>query len=559
MSDVWECTEEDEAVMARFSDQLYRAEYHDFVAPHGNLRACVDDPTLDADDLRQAGAGELWEACALDYAPDWEQESNILAWGNLGSSSTRDRYDLRGHDGSQSLEEKFEDYFIAKEIHPRMDVLDQAAQRLAALWPRGKQRLKVASLDDAVCCFKDDTNFGYPRCNSDQAMNLHYYYLESVRIEERGFPLADVSDYPSIGTSRAQSTGYHRPGKSRALSMFCRAVSNHEKRVQIAGFTALRDLHEFVAWNGQRQVDIAMTRLLDEAPDVLKLSADFTRFDSTVPFEVLTRVYGVVSSWFEWNAQNLIRFVGEAMMRSGIYLPPTARNPSGYFHGGERRRGISSGSALTNWIGSLTNILVFNYAAIRDGGSVEKIHVNGDDAVVLFKGTTAARVSEILENDLGMIIKMDPAKNLVSKSHIKFLQMDHHCDFRLGALNVGLRPFLRVFNKMTGHERRRPTKRLGTRDEAPTRWKGTFNTYRWLQQMEPCWSNDMFPNFCEWQMSKDRYLEEALIAIIEGDPEVDLALSMLASDEGEGKFTVKSLRKSKVVAELCRQYGTSIS
>jgi hypothetical protein len=556
-SDQWVCSGRDELALAQFMRQLFAAEHHDFVAPLGPLRACVDDPAVDADDIRQMLAGELWEACELSSAPEWQQESELQQWRKLGSSSKADRYDLRGHDGQPSLEEKFERFFTPRNLRINLRALETAAEKVAKLWPIWRPRMKALSLETAVAITKDDTNYGFPRCDSDPA-NVYYYYLEADRIIQRGYPLADAMDYPCVGTSRTQSAGYHKTPKRRALSMYCKSLVYLENMVRKEAFDSLRNLPEFVAWNGQVAVDAFVTRLLDREPGLI-LSADFTDFDVSVPPQVTTWVFKILASWFGAEDQNLVRFIGEAFMRTGIYLPVTARNPSGYFHGDQRTGGVPSGSANTNLVDCLANLIVMHYGAIVTGGTVEQITVNGDDAVVVFKGTTANDVSQALEAQLGMIIKMDPSKNLVSDCHVKYLQMDHHKAGRNPAngLIEGWRPVERVLIKMTGHERRRPVKRLGLRTESPVKWSGFFNTFRWIQQMEPCSNSPLFGSQVCWFMGHDRCVEEAVIAISDGDPIVDLACAMLAHEDGDDKVSVEAFRKSKVVARICQEYGVS--
>jgi len=552
MSDVFECTDVDGCITDRFQAQLERGEAHDHVAPYGPLRVCVDDAAVDADDIRQQLAAELWEACELDNSQGYLRESERLQRLNLGSSSLRDRYAAIKLNGKRNLKEKFEAYFAVRDIHCHDASADYANQQVAKLWPKGRARLKPIPLDDAVCMFKPDTNFGFPRCTTDHEANFHYYYLESCRIQDRGFCLADASDYPCIATTRTQAAGYHEVANDRALSMYCRALCNGEKQYQRSGFDAFCELDEFVAWKGQTAVDIAITRLLDDAPGEV-LSVDFTQFDASVPFEVLRHVFGIMASWFTRESGAQIRFLAEAFMRTGIVLP------DGYRHGDERTGGIPSGSGWTNWVDSIANLWVWHYAVHRDRpstGRVLKALVNGDDGVLCFKGISSIpRLSEILFNDLGMLVKMDPAKNLISGEHVRFLQMDHHVSYRVEGLLRGVRPVNRILPKMTGFERRLPVKRLGLRDEPPTRWRGLFNTYRWLQQMEPARYHPNFDGFMLWHHEHDRELRGCLEAIARGDKVVTIACQMTGSSDGEEQLTLKGLRNSEVVKRLRKLCG----
>jgi len=548
--DPFVCAAEDVAMMSRFLGQLERGEHHDHVAPLGVLREVFSDPTLDPDVLRQVMVAELWNACALDKAQGWLHEAELLQREKLGTSSRRYPYSVRRPDGGISLKEKFERYFLPRAVKLNARSASYADQQVARLWSKGRARLKLEPLDNAVCLFKQDTNFGFPRCTTDQD-NLYFYYLESCRIVERGYPLADASDYPSIGTTRTQAAGFHQYAKDRALSMYCRAVSNLEKQIQVPLFRALRDLSPFSAWRGQIAVNAAVTALLDSRPgDVL--SVDFTSFDASVPFDVLTRIYAIVASWFTGESEPLVRFVAEAFMRSGIYLPDGQ-----YYHGTERTGGVPSGSGLTNLVGSLVNLWVFHYASHRDGGRVIHSQVNGDDGIFVFKDALIPRVSEILLDELGMLVKMDPAKNLVSGDQVRFLQMEHHRSHRVEGLLVGSRPVSRVLVKMTGMERRVPVKRLGLRVASPVRWRGIFNTFRWLQQMEACADHPHFEGFVLWYLDQDQQIGDVLNAIIRGDAVVYEACQMLSEgEEGELRLTPSSFRKSRVVGKLCELTGT---
>jgi hypothetical protein len=553
-NDRWEFTDADAATLGAFMRQLLRSETHDHVAPLGPLRACVDDPAVDADNLRQALAGELWDACELDKAPEWQQETEVQQWNKLGSSSLCDRYDLRGSDGTLSAEEKFEKFFLPRTTRVNSRALELAAEKvMKLLLPSTGRGLRSWSLEDAVAITKDDTSFGYPKCNSDPA-NVYYYYLEADRIKERGYPLADASLYPCVGTTRTQSSGYRRMPKRRVLMMYCKSLVYLENMTRKPAFDAFRTLPEFVAWNGQKAVDAAITRLLDRNPGEI-LSADFTDFDVSVPFQVLNWAFKVLAACFVSGDQDLIRFTAEAFMRTGVFLPATPRCPEGIRWGEERTGGVPSGSGNTNLIDTIVNMIVFHYGAIVTGGSVEQIFANGDDAVVVLKGTNAASVSEVLGEQLGMIIKMDPSKNLVSKNHVKFLQMDHHSTVRdVRGLHCGIRPVERALIKMTGHERRLARKHLGTRDASPVRWSGAFNTFRWIQQLEPCSTHQGFEGAVSWYVGHDRFVGDIIEAIRCGDRIVDDACAYLSGEDG-GEVSVKSFRNSVVVAKACELFG----
>jgi hypothetical protein len=552
MPDRFEFTEVDAGVVSQFNQQMERGEICDFFAPLGDLRACVDDPTIDADAIRRRFVGELWSACELEGSPGWRKEAERVHSMKVGSSSRCLPYRVKRPDGGPSLQDKFHVPFTARDVHLDARAADYADQQVAKLWPRGKARISPIPLDDAVCLLRTDTNFGFPRCTTDHEANFHYYYLESARLEQEGFPLEEASDYWCVGTYRTSASGPYQYAVARALSMYSRVLLNEEKRFQQPFFAAFRKLKPFAAWRGQEDVDVAVTEMFDSNPGAVKASIDFTQFDASVPPEVLSRFFGIMASWCTSESRCAINFLAEAFMRTGIILPGETLD------GSQRYGGIPSGSGWTNWVGSNVNLWVMHYAAFRCGGSVCDAQVNGDDAVIVFHNTTLESVSAVLLDELGMLIKMDPVKNLVSGFHVRFLQMEHHDEHRVGGLTVGFRPVNRILTRMTGHERRLPKKRLGLRDAPPTRWKGVFNTYRWLQQMQPARHQPKVvrDGLLLWFHDKDRVIQDVLYAIEHDLPEVYVACAMLSSSDDTVEIvSPQSFRKSWVVAGLRDLYG----
>jgi len=510
------------------------------------MRVGVDDPSVDLDVLRQDFARQLQDCC-LKGVPEWRRQSELWQLEGLGSSSRRLPSHLKRPDGGASLDDKIQRPFLPVDVKINGDAADHATREVAKLMSVSNARLVPIDLDTAACSFRTNTNFGFPRCTSDHDENLWYYYQESVRIVERGYPLADASDYPSVSTTRTQAAGYHQWAKTRALSMYCRSVANLEKQLQVPLFRFLRELPEFVVWRGQDEVDRAMTRLLESNPGEV-LSVDFTSFDASVPFEVITRVFAIIGSWFAASSKAHVDFVAEAFMRSGSFAPVT------YYHGTERTCGIPSGSALTSPVGGLCNLWVFHYAAFRSkkGGRMKSACVAGDDGVMTFSGIDSIdSLSRVLLHDLGMVVKMEPSKNLVARDQVKFLQMDHHLGYRVKGICVGVRPVLRALIGMTGHERAPKQRKCYADDGTLLQWEGAYNTYRWLQQLESCRFHPGVRELAHWYRAQDDMLDDALEAIRAGSDVVRVAAALL-NDDGDdlGKLSVKSLQQSVIVKLL---------
>jgi hypothetical protein len=525
------------AAVALFTANVYRGEFWDHVTP------LVGNSAVDKDFVRDQLADQLSSACDLQGMAVYHREAEALQRKNLGSSSRRLPANVRRPDGGDSLMEKFEKYFAPRVTKVNAASAHYADQKVAELWSRKRARLKPIPLEDAVCLFQTDTNLGFPNCSTDQE-DVQLHYEEAYHLSEAGFPLAAASDYPSVGTTRTQAAGLNQWAKCRALSMYCRTVANLEKQFQVPLHNVFRDMDTFCALKGQSRVDKVVSQVIESAPGEI-LSVDFTNFDASVPFDVLTRVFAIMRSWFVKESEQHWRFVEEAFLRSGMFLP------DGSFRDGtERTGGVPSGSVFTNQVDSVANFWVFNYAAHRDGGQVLRALLMGDDGVYTFRGVSRLeRLSDILLDELGMVIKMDPSKNLVSKSQVRFLQNEHHAEYRVGGVSVGVRPVMRALIGMTGHERRLP-KHV---------WKGHYNTYRWLQQLEQCANHPRFEQLCLWLLENTGFtILDAVDAILRGDKEVEVANSILAVGDGDrGKLSVVGLKQSKVMKCLCHIMGVT--
>jgi hypothetical protein len=273
------------------------------------------------------------------------------------------------------------------------------------------------------------------------------------------------------------------------------------------------------------------------------LSLDFTQFDASVPFEAIKRVYAIMASWFETDTRPLFKFLEAGFLYSGLMCP----KPHNYV---ERLRGIPSGSVMTNMVGSLVNLWVMAYSAHLCGGSVLAAMVQGDDGVYAFRGIDDfGALSRCLQSELGMTIKMDPNKNLVSTTEVQYLQNYHRKDVVRRGMYVGMRPVQRAAMNMFNHEHAPAQK--GKKDDPDGKWMVKYNTYRNLQQCNNAADHPRFRSMCAWEFCRDEYIREAVAKIIRNDPEVSIANRLLDVGSGErGKLPVSELRWSAVVLEL---------
>jgi hypothetical protein len=423
--------------------------------------------------------------------------------------------------------------------HPRL-VLKRRAREAADRFLNDVFRsvkggpLKPIELPEAARSF-DNKNLGYPHYVKDRGL-LGEYFERSRLLGESGFLLEDATCFPGLIGGRTVPRGPYLYGKSRFITMWSRVLGNWEKTVFVPLSERLKQLPGFCAWAQPRDVDREITRLLyrNEGPI---LSLDYSGFDASVPFEVIAQVFTLMKAWFGDNANPLINFIHRGFIGSGLHVPGR------YIHGEERKRGIPSGSVLTNLIGSLVNLWVMAYVCALQKGSIGSWFVQGDDGVFTFSSKiNIPLLVETLLSEFGMVIKLDLNKSLVSATRVMYLQNTFSTSYCIKGWYPGVRPVERAVMGMMVHERA-PQQLDG--------WSRKYNAYRWLQQANNCLNHPRFEGLCLWLWSKSTYIKEALEKILRGDPEVYLANRLLDVGSGErGKLPVSELSTSPVVRLL---------
>jgi len=524
-------TERDCHVLACFLGVFATGVEDDYAPPL--IGQAWRDPAADKDAARKSTRDSLWDCCDIGSVPEWLRVAEQRQ--TYGSSSRRPPYAVPATIGD-SLHDQVSKVLVRHPVrlnHKAADRADKLLNRLFCSVKGGK--LVPVDLKTAAASFSGRTSLGYPRFVSDK-LRLSEYFEESWCLGESGFPLESALNYPGVIGARSVPRGPYQYSKTRFITQWSRVLGNWEKTLFIPLFDRLSQHASFCAWLGQKGTDITVTDFLRRSRGPV-LSLDFTGFDASVPFEVLNRVFTVLKSWFVGSAAPLVDFVHAGFLGSGLFVPGR------YIDGAERMRGVPSGSVLTNLIDSLVNLWVMEYTACLNKGGVRSALVQGDDGVYTFCGiANIPSLAGTLESELGMVMKMEPHKNLISDSEVMFLQNHHRRDYVVHGLNVGVRPVMRALIGMMSHERA-PMQKTG--------WDKKYNTYRTLQQANNCANHPRFEELCVWLWGRDAYIKEALEKIVRSDPEVSAANALLDVGNGErGKLPVRELLWSPVVQRL---------
>jgi len=452
---------------------------------------------------------DIFSACNLGSLPEGLARVEIGKSGNWGTCSRRPGFftDVVRND---SLDFQVSSYFSPRQAcHLNGKAMEYADSYVSQLYSPCRQgRLRPLGLDEASARFHR-TGLGFPVVSS----NAEKYFAEVLSISRRIWESSGDPDWvtvlPGLAGLRGQPLGpphdVNNPGgfsKTRLIFQMPRALTNLEKCLQAVLFDVLRERPEFSAWNSEHHVDVAMTRLLSSGRRVL--SVDFKKFDQSVPFEVIDRIYAIIRSWFVLEATELVDFCQEVFKRSGILVPDRAGTKSDYewLPGCARTGGVPSGSVMTNLIDSLVNAWVMAYAAAKLKTTILAACYQGDDAAVVFRGDPSmADLSGELSRDLGMTLS--PTKSTYLVGQVTFLQNVHNFDHSYRGLQVGVRPIMHASNMMGSHER------MDSFD-----WVADdYETIRVCQQAGYCLHHPRVTELCDWLAENDPFAKDVLARV----------------------------------------------
>jgi len=447
-----------------------------------------------------------------------------------GTYSRRPPY-LTPDDTGVSLDVLVRRYFephVCRMVHG--EALRVADNAVMGLYDVRQGGLQLCSLRDAHESFlKSRTGLGWPIFSSDPQFYPQVCAMSATLIRA-GYPTESIYYYPGCIGIRGQPRGNGPFCKFRAIYQGSRVIGNLEKMVQIPVLNALRHCEVFCAWAGKDFVDAAVTRLMRTSKLPL-VSIDFAGFDASIPEGVIRRIFNLIKTWFDRPWHGHINYLRDVFCSCGIFTP------NGFYEGEGRSGGVPSGSVLTNLIDSLVNLWLVHYAATVSGGRVLDALVQGDDGVYRLHKTTLARISDVLLTEFGMVLSVE--KSLVSTSEVQFLQNVHSRDFKVNGTYVGVRPLMRVLNGMMSYE------------DVNRRWDKSFDSYRWLQQLENASTHPSFNLACKWLLEKDACMESAIVAILENRRSVlDAVRAALCGKYEWGKVAVDGLLTTKVFQQM---------
>lgn len=518
--------------------RLSSASQTDLVTPLIRDQAKEVGPSL----ARKNFGDTIWSDLKLDQLPMWLRELEAQQRDKHGSYS-----DSPGYYGPGGLSEGCHAFYQAEPSGavPSYDARGNqggcgAASRHANRILRGVLSIKKGlslspiSLDAAAADFVGSSNLGWPYFSSDprfvpMALDLSRHILGDLSLDSSHL-------FPAVLNTRGTPRGLFQRAKGRVVFGCSRVIGNLEKMVFRPVFNQVCGPVGFAAWEGQRSVDAAITYMLNEANKKQRtlISMDFANFDASVPFSVIDRQFDALESMFTPSSLELLRYLREHFKACRIITPSYRELTM------ERKRGIPSGSVLTNLIGSMANLWMVAYSASILGTRIYESQVQGDDGVYLFEGeVNPDDLAAVLAEHFGVVMHAD--KSLHAHREVHFLQNVHRHSYRDEFnIAVGVRPIMRVVNGMMSYERFRPN------------WNGYLDTLRWFQQMESASSHPCFRDFVRTIAAEDIFALKPIDTLISKAGGESFVNSVLGGGPWSNKISVGAIRKSRVAREIQR-------
>jgi hypothetical protein len=249
---------------------------------------------------------------------------------------------------------------------------------------------------------------------------------------------------------------------------------------------AIRAKPGFSGWLDSFAVDIAMTDLVNTAirSNVNIFSIDYSSFDTSVAPHFYNYMYEILDHWFKPESRDFIKLLLDSMATVNLVCP------DGIWTG--RYGGMPSGSALTNLVDTLINLLAGFYCAERLGSELLRYEVLGDDAVFVFSESPEADDVAKIMGELGLSV--NPSKQWISPSSAHYLQRWHSKEYLVDGVCRGVRSPYRAINSMMSYERFRQG------------WNKYMDSARWIMQTENVRWDPRFDQFVEFVKEGDKVL-----------------------------------------------------
>jgi hypothetical protein len=244
--------------------------------------------------------------------------------------------------------------------------------------------------------------------------------------------------YPFVAGRRTTNAAASEVSKQRLLWIVDKAEVPIGKSVGDVVLSELRSYDHFAAWLGPQYVDVAVSKMLGRGIPIH--SIDFSKYDASIENFLIQAAFELLMDWVK---APYLETVGELFMHGDLVFPWAIAN--------NKKRGVPSGSSLTNMIDTLVQTIIWHYVSIELGVELVDYMVQGDDGLVQFTPSVEPSEIEPLLSTLGLTFNAD--KTMYSSEACKYLQNLHLKDHQVDGVNVGIRSSFRMLHRIKRPER----------------------------------------------------------------------------------------------------------
>ncbi len=509
--------------------------------------AAVDGQSLSSYDAREVLITRLSKRLDMGQLPMWLRSYEAQQVELIGSYSVRGSYEDSVHGTAMRYFQPHETLSLTGR-----KALRGASKRVVARLSEWGFPLcqRFAPLDEAAATF-GRSNYGTPVwCRKEELYETVLGLSKDLAEVISKDPIEGASwdryivrhqdrkalheALPAVVGMRGQPKGNYVEAGFRAVFQYPRVIMNLEKSWFIPLFERMRRSECMAAWIGSNKVAAVVSEMFSEESWPI-WSIDYSKFDSSIPCWLINAAFDILRYLSTLNPDE--HRVSEFLQQH--FTSCDLLTPLGRLTG--RNRGIPSGSALTNMIGSVVNLLVMEMTAARFGFAIAKCLVQGDDGVFQIIPHGSQRfdleaATRYIKDTFGMTLH--PDKQLISTSEVRFLQNVHRRTYRVNGFSVGVRPFMRILNGMMSYEKFKPG------------WTGAADSLRWIQQVEAARYHPSFPALVEFLSDYDEGSTKSVASLIESAGGLEKAQGLLSSGFHMGKTPVEMLDRTKTAEML---------
>jgi len=346
------------------------------------------------------------------------------------------------------------------------------------------QRLRPISVTSAVGYLKNNSNSGLPDVTKKK----------NVKESLNGYTLDDLA-------SIIQSYLYEgKVIKELACLLFTRTQENSKTR-NVWGFSIFATVFEMIfyrpildiqskqSWRAALRkpddVSAGITKLIDYSieKDLEVLSIDFSRYDNSVKYRLITSAFETISLAFQNKYKYHFNMIKDFFINCPIVTP------DGILQG---QHGVPSGSTFTNEVDSIVQ-----YGIALESDAVCELslaQVQGDDGVY-----SCLNSKLLIEHFKSYGLNVNDDKSYIAKNWAIFLQSLFHTDYRdENRVINGIYPIYRALNRIIHLERFDDFLEYGINGK-------DFFSIRTISILEQCKHHPLFKELVTYVWSLDKY------------------------------------------------------